>query len=366
MDAGANTGPRRSGRDRGEPKFIVKELGLSKGQVYYAQNREKVLAHQASPHGKAVQQRAHKRYRASDQGKAVRAASQERARARMEAAIKAAVEEHQRWLASLAPEERLRVLDEEEAIKAVEKAMKKAESRVWAYAKGMANGICRDLAAALLATDAPAWLRSIFTREKVGKEIFCADGGWADSAIKVMDLEGLIFHASNVGPYALDLVDDEPYMLRPAAKWSARVKVPYVYGTASNDPAEALQFVEAHKVRDVRKCFVSLARDAPASHSVFLYVLDQHHAQYNDFNQLFVGYGYIVHCMRFFARCRLPVNVAPGTPGVAVLRIFWKEGAPMDPHVEVVYGQVEIPTMPLPQSIAELRAMYAQEQAQAE
>ena len=110
---------------------------------------------------------------------------------------------------------------------------------------------------------------------------------------------------------------------------------------------------------------VARARRA-ASRSVFLYVLDQHHAQYNDFNQLFVGYGYIVHCMRFFARCRLPVNVAPGTPGVAVLRIFWKEGAPMDPHVEVVYGQVEIPTMPLPQSIAELRAMYAQEQAQAE
>ena len=238
-------------------------------------------------------------------------------------------------------------LDEEAAIEAVEKAMKRAESRVWAGAKIFAVAVCAALAAKL--ENRPAWLRSIFAREKVGNEIFCEDGGCADSAIKVKACKGLIFHASDVGPYALDLVDDEPFMLRPAAKWSSRVQVPYVYGTASNDPALAMQFVEAHKVRDVRKCFMSLARDAPASNSVFLYVLDASHAQYDDFNQLFVQGGRIIHCMRFFARCRLPVNVAPGTPGVAVLRIFWEEGAPMDPHVEVVYGQVEIPTMPLPE-----------------
>ena len=178
----------------------------------------------------------------------------------------------------------------------------------------------------------------------------------------------VLIHASNVGPYALDLVSGKRFMLRPAAKWSSSVPVPYVYGTASNDPAEALQFVEAHKVRDVRKWFMSLARDAPASHSVFLYVLDQHHAQYDDFHQLFVQGGLIVHCMRFFARCRRPVNVAPGTPGVTVLRIFWKEGDARTPHVEVVsgYGEAQIPTMPLPECIAELRPMYAREQARLE
>ena len=305
-----------------------------------------------------------KRYRASDHGKAVIAASRERCRARIEALEKAAAEKHQRWLASLTPVELQQHLDEEAAIKAVEKAMKKAESRVWGGAKIFAVAVCAALAAKL--ENAPAWLRSIFARKKVGKEIICEDGGCADSAIKVKACKGHIIHASNVGPYALDLVDGKPFKLRPAAKWNARLKVPYVYGTASNDPALAMQFVEAHKVRDVRKCFMSRARDEPASRSVFLYVLDQHHAQYDDFNQLFVGHGYIVHCMRFFARCRRPVNVAPGTPGVAVLRIFWKEGDDWTPYVEVVYGQVEIPTMPLPQCIAELRAAYAAEQAQAE
>ena len=391
----ANNGPRRSRRDRGEPKFVVTELGLdykrvryarqssssqymraanSASRAYYATDHGKevkgssVRAYQASDHGKKVIAAGQKRYRASDHGKAVQRACEARAHARMEAAIKAAVEAHQRWLASLTPEELLRVLDEEEAIKAVEKAMKADNRREWAYAKGMAKGICRDLAAALLATDAPAWLRSIFEREKVGKEIFCADGGWANSAIKVMELGGLIFHASDVGPHALDLVDDEPYMLRPAAKWNSRRPVPYVYGTASNDIAEALQFVEAHEVRGVRKRFVSLARAAPASHSLYVYVLDPRHDQYDDFNQLFVDGGVIKHCMRFFARCRRPVNVAPGTPGVTVLRIFWKEGDARTPHVEVVsgYGEAQIPTMPLPECIAELRAMYAREQARLE
>ena len=342
----------------------------SASRAYYATDHGKevkgssVRAYQASDHGKKVI----RAYRASDHGKAVQRACEARARARMEAAIKAAVEAHQRWLASLTPEERLRVLEEEEAMKAVEKAMKADNKREWAYAKGMANGICRDLAAALLATDAPAWLRYIFAREKVGQEIFCADGGWANSAIKVMELGGLIFHASDKGPHALDLVDDKPYMLRPAAKWNSRRPVPYVYGTASNDIALALQFVEAHEVRGVRKHFVSLARGAPASHSLYVYVLDPRHDQYDDFNQLFVDGGVIKHCMRFFARCRRPVNVAPGTPGVTVLRIFWKEGDARTPHVEVVsgYGEAQIPTMPLPECIAELRAMYAREQARLE
>jgi hypothetical protein len=377
LAAGIPLGQRRSERTRVK-LFDVKALALSKSAVKYAkksvspQFMAAVLRYRrnyaANPVNKVriarTEKKSKKKYRASDHGKAVEAAQRKRARARIAAAIKAAAEEHQRWLASLTPEERQRALDEEEAIKAVEKAMKRAESRIWGGAKIFAVAVCAALAAKL--ENGPAWLRSIFARKKVGNEIICEDGGCADSAIKVKACKGLIIHASNVGPYALDLVDDEPYMLRPAAKWSARVKVPFVYGTASNDPAEALQFVEAHKVRDVRKCFVSLARDAPASHSVFLYVLDQHHAQYDDFHQLFVQGGLIVHCMRFFARCRRPVNVAPGTPGVAVLRIFWKEGAPMDPHVEVVYGQVEIPTMPLPQCIAELRAMYAREQARAE
>ena len=373
--------PRRSERKR-TIKYHVVDLRLDRHALRYAKNWKQVKQYQATPDGRATNARAlkkyratdngkaviaagGKRYRASDHGKAVIAAQRERARARIEALEKAAAEAHQRWLASLTPVELQQHLDEEAAIKAVEKAMKADNSRVWAYAKGKAKRICRDLAAALLATDAPAWLRSIFERKKVGKEIICEDGGWADSAIKVKACKGLIIHASNVGPHALDLVDDEPFMLRPAAKWSSSVPVPYVYGTASNDPALALQFVEAHEVRGVRKRFVSLAHDAPASHSVFLYVLDQHHAQYDDFNQLFVGHGYIVHCMRFFARCRRPVNVAPGTPGVAVLRIFWKEGDNWTPYVEVVYGQVEIPTMPLPQCIAELRAAYAEEQAQA-
>ena len=371
--------PRRSERKR-TIKYHVVDLRLDRHALRYAKNWKQVKQYQATPDGRATNARAlkkyratdngkaviaagGKRYRASDHGKAVIAAKPERAARRIAALEKAAAEKHQRWLASLTPVELQQHLDEEAAIKAVEKAMKRAESRVWGGAKIFAVAVCAALAAKL--ENGPAWLRSIFAREKVGNEIFCEDGGWADSAIKVKACKGLIIHASNVGPHALDLVDDEPFMLRPAAKWSSSVPVPYVYGTASNDPALALQFVEAHEVRGVRKRFVSLAHDAPASHSVFLYVLDQHHAQYDDFNQLFVGHGYIVHCMRFFARCRRPVNVAPGTPGVAVLRIFWKEGAPMDPHVEVVYGQVEIPTMPLPQCIAELRAAYAEEQAQA-
>ena len=279
MDAGANTGPRRSPRDRGEPKFIIKELGLTKGAVYYARQsvssqfmaaasrakcaywatdhgKEVGRAYRASDHGKEVG----RAYRASDHGKAIIAASRERSRARIAALEKAAAEEHQRWLASLTPVERLRVLDEEAAIKAVEKAMKKAESRVWGGAKIFAVAVCAALAAKL--ENAPAWLRSIFARKKVGKEIFCEDGGCADNAIKVMERKGLIFHASDVGPYALDPVDGQPFKLRPAARWNASVQCPYVYGSASNDPAEALQFVEAHKVRDVRKCFMSRARDA--------------------------------------------------------------------------------------------------------
>lgn len=367
MDA-ASKQPRRSERKR-TVKFHVLDLRLGYRALSYAKNWKKqikeVKQYHASAPGKATRARANKKYGASPGGKAAEAARQER----IAAAVKAAAEEHQRWLASLTPVERLRVLDEEAAIKAVEKAMKADNSREWAYAMGKAKRICKDLAAALRKMDGPAWLRSIFAREKVGKEIFCEDGGCADSAIKVKLCKGLIIHASNVGPYALDLVGGKRFMLRPAAKWNSSVPVPYVYGTASNDPALALQFVEAHEVRGVRKRFVSLAHDAPASHSVFLYVLDQHHAQYDDFHQLFVqraGRAVIVHCMRFFARCRRPVNVAPGTPGVAVLRIFWKEGDDWTPYVEVVYGQVEIPTMPLPQCIAELRAMYAREQARAE
>ena len=170
-------------------------------------------------------------------------------------------------------------------------------------------------------------------------------------------LGGLLFHATNVAPDRLELVNGRRFMLRPSRKPTQWGNTKFVYGSLSNDPSLPISFVEVHN----GKRFVSLAREQPASNALYLYILDQRHAQYEAFHQVYRRGGIITQAMRFFARCRRPVNVAPGTPGVAVLRIFWKEGAPMDPHVEVVYGQVEIPTMPLPQCIAELRAMYARE-----
>ena len=379
MDAASNK-PRRSGRRR-TAKFVVVQLGLGKGddtsakgdgswasarkkryetsvkgkarkkryrtsahgKTVFARSKKRYLA---TPGGKAASARAGKKYRASPLGKA----TQERARAKVVAIIKAEREAWKSWLASLSPARRKLVL-------AREKAIQEAHSRKWGGAKKLANAICAALAAKL-ETDARLWLRSIFARKFVGKEILCPDGVWANSAIRMKGRRGLAFHATDVSPFALELVGGERFMLRPSRKEGA-FGASYVYFSLSNDPSLPVQFVEAHH----GKCFVSNAIRAPALNSLYLYVFDASHAQYGDFHQVFASGGRIVTCMRFFARCRLPVNVAPGTPGVAVLRIFWKEDAPMDPHVEVVYGEVELPTFPLPQWMVELRAMYAQEQA---
>ena len=81
LAAGIPLGQRRSPRDRGDPKFIIKDLGLGRGSLDYAKNREKALAHKASPHGRAVANRASKRWRATDNGKKVTAAVGKRYRA---------------------------------------------------------------------------------------------------------------------------------------------------------------------------------------------------------------------------------------------------------------------------------------------
>ena len=335
------------------------QLGLSRNALQYSKiswssqykvaKADRQKRYRATTLGKAAVKRyatsatgkaSSKRYKASPLGKAAKA----RANAKVLAKIKEEREAWKAWLASLTPARRKLVLAREKAIKA-------ANSRKWGGAKILANAVCAALAAKL-ETDARAWLYSIFARKKVGKEIICADGGWANSAIRMKMVRGLAFHATAVSPYALELVGGKPFMLRPSRKEGA-FGASYVYFSLSNDPSLPVQFVEAHH----GKCYVSNAIRAPALHSVYLYVFDASHAQYGDFHQLFCAGGTIKQCMRFFARCRLPVNVAPGTPGVAVLRIFWEAGAPMDPHVEVVYGQVEIPTMPLPEWMVELRAI---------
>lgn len=366
MDAASNQ-PRRSERKR-TVKYHVVDLRLTTKAVYYAKQSgtskfkaSKALRdkrYQASTLGKASRKRylasplgkaKDARYRASPLGKAAQA----RAKAKVLAKMKEEREAWKAWLASLTPARRKLVL-------AREKAIKEAYSAKWAYAKGMANGICRDLAAKL-ETDARAWLYSIFARKCVGKAIICPDGDWAKSAIRMRWVRGLAFHATDVSPFALELVGGKRFMLRPSRKEGA-FGPSYVYFSLSNDPSLPVQFVEAHH----DKCYVSNAIREPALHSVYLYVLDARHAQYGDLNQVFCRGGRIIHCMRFFARCRRAVNVAPGTPGVAVLRIFWEAGAPTVPHVEVVYGEVEVPTFPLPQWMVDLRAMYAREQAQEE
>ena len=241
MDAAANK-PRRSERKR-TVKFHVVDLRLGRYAVRYAKIAGKTAATRQRRYRATTENRADKKYKVSAKGKATNARAQAKARAKVLAKMEEEREAWKAWLASLTPVERLRVLDEEAAIKAVEKAMKADNSREWAYAMGKAKRICRDLAAALRKMDGPAWLHSIFARKKVGKEIFCEDGSCANNAIKVKACKGLIIHASNVGPYALDLVGGKRFMLRPAAKWDSSVPVPYVYGTASNDPALALQFV---------------------------------------------------------------------------------------------------------------------------
>ena len=161
-------------------------------------------------------------------------------------------------------------LDEEAAIKAVEKAMKADNSRVWAYAKGKAKRICRDLAAALLATTRSRG-GSIFERKKVGKEIICEDGGWADSAIKVKAAP----HPSCGGA--------RPRRRRALhAPAGGEVELPCRSPTCTARPRTTPRWrcSSSRRARGGRaEALVSLAHDAPASHSVFLYVLDQHHAQ---------------------------------------------------------------------------------------
>ena len=121
LAAGIPLGQRRSPRDRGEPKIIIKKLGLSKnaveyarrsssslfmraasvaGRAYYATDHGKEVrrAYRESDHGKATLAASGKRYRASDHGKAMIAAKRERARARIAALEKAAAEKHQEQL----------------------------------------------------------------------------------------------------------------------------------------------------------------------------------------------------------------------------------------------------------------------------
>ena len=239
---------------------------------------------------------------------------------------------HKLWKESLEPWQFKLVDEAERAIKAA----KDAESDRWAADKIYANCIC-----ASLAKSHPA-LAFIFGREWVGTRLICADGEWANSAMRVKDLGGLLFHATNVAPDRLEPVGGEPFMLRPSRKPHQRGRTAYVYGSLSNDPSLPISFVEGHN----GKRFVSLAREEPASNAVYLYILDQRHAQYKDFHQLKEN-GFVKQSIRFFARCRKPVAVARGTPGVTVLKIFWKEGAPDVPYVEVLYGEPLVPDFSL-------------------
>ncbi|CAH0377326.1 unnamed protein product [Pelagomonas calceolata] len=240
---------------------------------------------------------------------------------------------HKLWKESLDPLQLKLVEDAEAAIQAVWDA----ESERWAEAKIYANGICASLA------KSNPELAFIFGREWVGTRLICADDEWACSAMRVKDMGGLLIHATNVAPDRLELVDGEPFMLRPSRKEHQWGNTKFVYGSLSNDASLPISFVEVHN----GKRFVSLAREQPASNAVYLYILDQRHAQYEDFHQVYRRGGIITQAMRFFARCCKPVDVARDTPGVTVLKIFWKEGAPDVPYVEVLYGEPLVPDFSL-------------------
>ena len=257
---------------------------------------------------------------------------------------------HKRFKESL-PKSQLKVVEEAEA---AIKAAKDAASDRWALAKLDANDTC-----ASLAKSHPA-LAHIFGREYVGTRLICKDGEWAKSATRAQALGALLYHGTNVAPDRLEPVGGEPFMLRPSRKPHQRGRTAYVYGSLSNDPSLPISFVEAHN----GKRFVSLAREEPASNAVYLYILDQRHAQYKDFHQLKEN-GFVKQSIRFFARCRKPVAVARGTPGVTVLKIFWKEGAPDVPYVEVLYGEPQVPDFSLNWDAAPPEARAFSERAEA-
>ena len=220
-------------------------------------------------------------------------------------------------------------LDAYKALMAVRKAMREVRSGPWRRAKIFANKVAAQLAAI-----SPE-LKAIFDPPRIvnseGKQPWQWSGG-LDGGMK--GLSGKLFHGSDVAPADLDPVDAQPYRLRPNdSKATAGERrdgrcYPYVYASGANEPRWALQFVENH----MDKKFMSKARDDPTK-SVYLYSIDSSHHQYRDFGQLHKK-GIVTIAIRYFARCRQPVDVAPTTPGASCVRIFWREGKPC---AEVLY-----------------------------
>ena len=119
-----------------------------------------------------------------------------------------------------------------------------------------------------------------------------------------------------------------------------------------------LGFVEAH----LDKKFLSRARAGDAG--LFLYIITPDHPSYLKFQQHRIERGRIPGGSQgFFARARVPgvpaaharardrspptqakcfkaVNVAPGTPGIAVVQFTWPEGPDGDPVAVLLYGDL--------------------------
>ena len=55
--------------------------------------------------------------------------------------------------------------------------------------------------------------------------------------------------------------------------------------------------------------------------------------RYRELRQLFIGGGVPRGAGAYFAVCRRPVCVAPGTPGLVCFKIYWKPDDPMTPYM---------------------------------
>ena len=106
-----------------------------------------------------------------------------------------------------------------------------------------------------------------------------------------------------------------------------------VWGSGSGCPHKAMAFVNAH----CGKRFIEHARDDPENNALYAYIFTCEHPQYENFQQMYFHGRLPPGGLSFFAKCREPVNVARGTPGLAVLKFTWPNG-PMNPVVTDVYA----------------------------
>ena len=295
--------------------YVASDAGKAARAQYIASDKGKAARkgqrarYFASDKGKATRAR----YVASDKGKATIKKIQQAACDRKNQEYKEARAEAKRQLAQLPPGLRKIVI-------AREKAVKVANSRNWGGSMIFAKAVCYNLAERF-----PQYV-DIFAPQPLMNH----EGEKGKNWMQVKAAGGFLTHATDVAPGKLDLVDGRRYRLEPRDKNARGIKYyEHVYFAGSNHPANALQFVEAKKGM--------LARAHYPNYSVYLYVVDKTHWQYKDIGQTFSWSGVIKSCMRYFARCREPVDVSPTTRGVSVFRVYWKAGAPMVPYVDKLY-----------------------------